>query len=141
MLVDASALVAILNEEPDWQVLAARMAAAEGTCRITPLVRFEATAAIARAAAEAAGSTRPSPDLVARARGLVDELLLEIGATEIPITPEIGSAAIAAAQTYGKLVGHPASLNFGDCFAYAAAKTEACALLYKGNDFARTDLG
>lgn len=42
---------------------------------------------------------------------------------------------------YGKGTGHPASLNFGDCFSYALAKRSGQKLLYKGDDFARTDLG
>lgn len=45
-----------------------------------------------------------------------------------------------ASGTYGKLIGHEADLNFGDCFAYACAKALGMPLLYKGNDFARTDL-
>jgi len=45
-----------------------------------------------------------------------------------------------AAWTYGKTVGHPAQLNFGDCYAYACAKAYRVGLLYKGNDFSETDL-
>jgi len=45
-----------------------------------------------------------------------------------------------AARTYGKIVGHRAALNFGDCFSCAAAKSLGVGLLYKGNDFAFTDL-
>ncbi len=48
--------------------------------------------------------------------------------------------ALDAATAYGKTVGYPADLNFGDCFAYACAKTEGLRLLYKGQDFAQTDL-
>lgn len=44
-------------------------------------------------------------------------------------------------MTYGKVVGHPAKLNLGDCFAYACAKAIEVPLLYKGDDFVRTDLG
>ena len=47
--------------------------------------------------------------------------------------------ALDAFQRFGK-GHHPASLNMGDCFAYACAKTNSARLLYKGNDFANTDL-
>ncbi|MGO4840132.1 PIN domain-containing protein, partial [Rhizobiaceae sp. 2RAB30] len=59
---------------------------------------------------------------------------------EVAISGEIGRRALDASATYGKAVGHVADLNFGDCFAYACAKSLDVALLYKGNDFARTDL-
>ena len=58
----------------------------------------------------------------------------------IEITPAIGRQAVEAAAVYGKAVGHKADLNFGDCFAYAAAKASGARLVYKGDDFARTDL-
>ena len=48
--------------------------------------------------------------------------------------------AIEAARTYGKLVDHPADLNMGDCFAYAAARKAGVPLAYKGNDFVHTDV-
>jgi ribonuclease VapC len=66
--------------------------------------------------------------------------LTEVNATEISIDQEIGVSAMKAVQTYGKLVRHPAQLNMGDCFAYACAKSLGAPLLYKGEDFARTDL-
>ena len=53
---------------------------------------------------------------------------------------QLGGGALEAARTYGKAVGHEADLNFGDCFAYACAKGYRAALLYKGDDFAKTDL-
>ena len=54
--------------------------------------------------------------------------------------PEIGDGALLASIRYGTLIGHPADLNFGDCFAYACAKELGVKLLYKGNDFSQTDL-
>jgi len=56
------------------------------------------------------------------------------------ITPEIGEIAIAAMARYGKGRGHPAQLNFGDCFSYACAKAAGVPLLYVGDDFSKTDL-
>lgn len=59
---------------------------------------------------------------------------------DIMISVEIGNGAIDASMKYGKALGHKADLNFGDCFAYACAKANRLALLYKGNDFSLTDL-
>ncbi|MEY4779870.1 MAG: hypothetical protein RLZZ607_1183, partial [Pseudomonadota bacterium] len=66
--------------------------------------------------------------------------LAEVRAETVTITAAIGDAAIVTAQTYGRAVGHAADLNFGDCFAYACAKSRDAPLLYKGNDFSQTDL-
>jgi ribonuclease VapC len=70
----------------------------------------------------------------------VDEFVTALAAEEITVTDEIGRAALAAARTFGKFVGHPADLNFGDCFAYACAKAVHAMLLFKGDDFALTDV-
>ncbi len=59
----------------------------------------------------------------------------------VDIDAKIGSLAIEASMRYGKAVGHSADLNMGDCFAYACAKSLNVPLLYKGEDFAKTDLG
>lgn len=59
---------------------------------------------------------------------------------DIMIFVEIGNGAIDASMKYGKALEHKADLNFGDCFAYACAKANRLALLYKGNDFSLTDL-
>lgn len=59
----------------------------------------------------------------------------------LAIDDNIGSRAIDASARYGKAVGHKADLNLGDCFAYACAKSRDLPLLYKGHDFALTDLG
>jgi ribonuclease VapC len=139
MFVDASAIVAILLGEPGAEELEKRLAAADGPLFVSPIVRFEAAAAVARALR--GGAPRPSAATVAAARDVVDAFAAEIAAEDVPITAEIGAAAIQAAARWGKLVGHPADLNFGDCFAYACAATRGVALLYKGDDFARTDLG
>ena len=58
-----------------------------------------------------------------------------------PVTEEIAAIARTAHLRYGKGMGHPAQLNFGDCFSYALAKALGAPLLYKGGDFARTDIG
>jgi ribonuclease VapC len=57
-----------------------------------------------------------------------------------PVTREQAEIARAAHRDFGKGSGHPAGLNFGDCFAYALAKATREPLLFKGDDFLRTDV-
>lgn len=139
MFVDASVIVAILNQEAGWEELVKRLGDIPGERHVSPLVRFEAVMALARAAAEPTGR-KPTPEVVSRARELVDGFILEIEAQDTAISSEIGLIAIDAGMRYGKAVGHPADLNFGDCFAYACAKTLGAKLFYKGNDFSQTDM-
>jgi ribonuclease VapC len=141
MFLDASALVAVINRDAGWQELVKQLSDVQNACFVSPLVRFEATLAVACAIAMSGGSSvKPTPDMLVGARQLVDDLLGELGTEEVPISREIGDAALDAAMTYGKAVGHPADLNFGDCFAYACAKAHGVRLMYKGDDFAQTDL-
>jgi len=58
----------------------------------------------------------------------------------VAFTPEMYAVAVDAFDRYGKGRGHRAQLNFGDCLAYAVAKVQNVPLLYKGADFARTDI-
>ena len=141
MFIDASALVSILRREEDSANIAARIRAGDGPCYVSAMVRFEATLAVARALStlpQLTGFSRS--ELIAEARSLVDDYLSEISAIDMPIDTAIASAAIDAAAAYGKAVGHKAGLNMGDCFSYACAKSKKLPLLYKGNDFAQTDL-
>ncbi len=141
MFVDASAIVAVINQEPGWQEIAKRLAEAQGRCLVSPLVRFEATVAVARAAAsKRAAGARPTARMFATARELVDAVFEEFEAREVAISSDIGRKALDAAAAYGKAVGHPADLNFGDCFTYACAREHKVGIIYKGDDFARTDL-
>lgn len=137
MFVDASAIVAILGSEPGSEELEKQLAAAGGPFFVSPLVRFEAVIALARLKAT---NIKPSPDLIRQASAAVDAFVEDLGAQEIAISPEIGRGAIDAGARYGKTVGHAADLNFGDCFAYACARALRIGLVYKGDDFARTDL-
>ncbi len=70
----------------------------------------------------------------------LDELLAVSGAAVELVTAEHAGIARQAYRDFGKDSGHPAGLNFGDCFAYALARTAGEPLLFKGNDFALTDL-
>lgn len=138
MFIDASAIVAILAREPGAEEIEKQLAAAAGPFFISPLVRFEASVSLARK--KAGKETKPSPEMVGDARRAVETFVDGVGAEEIGISSEIGSLALDAVMNYGKAVGHAADLNFGDCFTYACAKANRLALLYKGNDFAETDL-
>lgn len=141
MFVDASAIVAILGREPGWEELEKRLAGAQGQFFVSPLVKFEAAIALARMKAPGrSGTARPTPDLLRQAQAAVDAFVEDLMADEVTISAEIGRGAIAASAAYGKAVGHAADLNFGDCFAYACAKALRVGLVYKGDDFARTDL-
>jgi len=65
---------------------------------------------------------KPSPKLLQEAWVAVQAFVDDIAAQEVPFTPEIGRMAFQASTTYGKVIGHAADLDFGDCFAYACAK-------------------
>ena len=128
MFVDASALTAILTSEEDGPDLLTRLQSSAR--RITsPLAVWETTIAVARIL-----------DLdVADAHQAVEQFL-ELAAIEVvDVAAETRNAAITAYARYGKS-RHPAALNFGDCFAYACARQERLPLLYKGDDFAQTDI-
>ena len=137
--LDASAIVAILGRENDRDALLSRIEASKPPFIVSPPGLFEATLSLA---AKKARDTRMELDagLIAMAEASVARFVAEIGASEVTITPEIGRIAIEAAKRYGRAVGNPAKLNFGDCFAYACAKHHDAALIYKGEDFTRTDL-
>ena len=137
MFIDASVIVAILAREPGCEELEKRLAEIDGRFFVSPLVKFEASAALAR---QKAVNRKPSPELLRQAQRAVDAFVEDIAAEEAPISPEVGRIALDASAAYGKAVGHAADLNFGYCFAYACAKALKVPLLYKGNDFAHTDL-
>jgi ribonuclease VapC len=137
MFIDASVIVAILGREPGHEELEKRLADIDGPFFVSPLVKFEASVALAR---QKAAHIKPSPELLRQAQRAVDAFVEDIAAEEVAISPEVGRFALDASATYGKAVGHVADLNFGDCFAYACAKALKVSLLYRGNDFAHTDL-
>ncbi|MBB1251111.1 type II toxin-antitoxin system VapC family toxin [Rhizobium sp. G21] len=138
MFLDASVIVALLAQEPGWKTIADRMDECSGEFLVSPLSKFEAVLAFARSLDSYANNRGQA---LGEAEMLVNGMLVEIGAREVGITTEIGVLALMAARVYGKVVGHRASLNLGDCFSYACAKAERVPLLYKGNDFTHTDLG
>jgi ribonuclease VapC len=81
-----------------------------------------------------------SADIIEETEQLVRDFLDQIGAIEVDLPAGLHETALAAARTYGRFVGHPAKLNFGDCFTYAAAKSLNVPLLFVGADFSKTDI-
>lgn len=128
MFVDASAIVAILAEEDGWTDLARKLARAEAP-KTSAICIWEASMGLARMRKWDIDETEP----------LVKNLLGSVGADIIAIDDRIGAAALRAWKLYGK-GRHPARLNMGDCFAYASARTLDVPLLFKGNDFSKTDI-
>ncbi|MET0369367.1 MAG: type II toxin-antitoxin system VapC family toxin [Methylobacterium sp.] len=128
MFVDASALTAILTDEDDARRLASGLKRAER--RITsPLAVWEATIAVARRLGLPLGEAREA----------ITHYLALAGIVVMAVPPEVGDGALDAFERYGK-GRHRASLNFGDCFAYACARHYGATLLFKGNDFPHTDI-
>ena len=138
MFLDASAIVAIIDREPGYEALLERVRLCSTQLLFSPMSRFEAVFALARI--QAGKHRSATANEVNHVAGLVDGFFAQIDAQSVDLTAAIGFAAQEAAQTYGRCVGHPAALNLGDCFAYACAKDRRVGLLYKGDDFARTDL-
>ncbi len=126
--VDASVLVAILAREADFLVQTDRVLSVDRPLW-SPIVRWETIGGVARA-------TKYGDTLSAR---IVDAFAQENGFIMVPIGEPEARIATEAHHRYGK-GRHDAKLNMGDCFAYACARTNDARLLYKGDDFARTDL-
>lgn len=80
--------------------------------------------------------------IVAGRRGVAAGVEALVGAMAFEVVPVTALVAQRVAEAYGRWGKgvHPAGLNLGDCFAYEAAKTHGCPLLFVGDDFARTDL-
>ena len=142
MYIDASAIVAILGEENDAADLLARLDSSSSQFLVSPHTIYEAVISLARKKADESGMKgKPvSVHFIETSQSAVARFLEDFSIKEITISADIGRKAIDAAKRYGKVVGHKADLNFGDCFAYAGAKAYGVPLLYKGNDFAETDL-
>jgi ribonuclease VapC len=126
MIVDTSAVVAILRGEPEADRYIAALAAAE-TARMSAGTWLETAVVV---------DANRDPVLSGRLDDLIAESRIEIA----PVTHRQAEVARHAYWLFGRGSGHPAALNFGDCFAYALSRTTGEPLLYKGDDFARTDV-
>jgi ribonuclease VapC len=126
VIVDTSALIAILYNEPEATVCIRAIYAAAR--------RRISAASFLEAAIIVDGGRRPFPSR------RLDDLLREARLVIEPVTEEQARIAREAYRDYGRGSGHPARLNFGDCFAYALARARGEPLLFKGNDFIHTDI-
>ena len=141
MFLDASAVVAILGNEDDADALLAKIKSARNGLFYSPISAYEAIISLARKKAGKGREDAPiPPHLIDQMEEFVGRFFVELDATEIPITSDVGHGAVAACKAYGRAVGHPAKLNLGDCFAYACARSNRLPLLFKGNDFSHTDI-
>ena len=125
MIIDTSAILAILLREPDAGRFEDAIADAWPR-RMTAVAFLEATMVV-----EGRGGTEAGDDL--------DALLKRTRVEFVPVTQEQAHVARQAWRRFGK-GNHPAALNFGDCFAYALAEVTGEPLLFKGDDFALTDI-
>ena len=126
MIVDTSALIAILRAEQDASQIAQAIERAQSR-RISAANYLEAAVVI-----------DGSRDPIASRR--FDELVQTAELRIEPVTHDQARIARDAYRDFGKGSGHKAGLNFGDCFAYALAKSASEALLFKGDDFGHTDI-
>ncbi|GAB3706554.1 type II toxin-antitoxin system VapC family toxin [Mariniluteicoccus flavus] len=122
MIIDTSAAVAMLRDEPES---ADFLAAIESS----PVVRMSAASVLELAIV----TTSSGP-------ALVDDFLHAMGVRVVAVDAEHLRWARHAHHHFGRGSGSPARLNFGDCLAYAAARATEEPLLYKGNDFIHTDV-
>ena len=125
MIVDTSAVLAVLFHEPDAERFARAIATASSR-RMSVATLVETTIVLESRSGAAAGYE-------------LDAFLQEAGIELEPVTTEQAQAALRAWRRFGK-GNHPAGLNFGDCFSYALAEATREPLLFKGGDFELTDI-
>jgi ribonuclease VapC len=125
IVIDTSAIVALLSNEPDADLYEAAIAGAEESC-ISAASALECTFVLESRYGDV-GSQK------------LDQLFLEQGIAVIPFDDEQLRLARAAFRRFGR-GRHPARLNLGDCFAYGLAKHLTAPLLFKGEDFRQTDI-
>jgi len=126
MILDTSAVIAILRDEPEAAPFAKTIEKA--VHRRISAVNYVEAAAVIDAGRDPVASRR------------FDELLQEAEVTVESVSEAQARIARQAYRDFGKGSGHPASLNFGDCFAYALAIAKREPLLFKGDDFSHTDV-
>jgi ribonuclease VapC len=125
VIVDSSALVAVVFREPEADALMSKLSSSDRAGIGTPTLAETGIVLSARL------RTDPQPLLI--------RLLDEFSVIEVPFGPPHWREAVLAFRRYGR-GRHPARLNFGDCLAYATARLADEPLLYVGTDFAATDL-
>jgi ribonuclease VapC len=125
MIIDTSALVSILDQEPEAERFVRSIATASE--RMLSAANLVETGIVMQ--------TRRGDEA---ARDL-DLLLAKLNVNIVPVSAKHADLARKAFRRFGR-GRHSAQLNFGDCFAYALAKDNSAPLLFKGNDFAKTDI-
>jgi ribonuclease VapC len=126
VIIDTSALIAILRAEDDASDMA--LAIERAQVRKISAANYLETAVVIDASRDPIASRR------------FDELVDTAELRVEPVTHDQARIARDAYRDFGKGSGHKASLNFGDCFAYALARSTREPLLFKGNDFGHTDI-
>ena len=126
MIIDTSALIAILRDEPDAKACA--LAIERTNNRRLSAANFVETALVIDGSRDPVASRR-FDDLIQEAQIIIE-----------PVTEVQARIAREAYRDFGKGSGHPAKLNFGDCFAYALARATGQPLLFRGDDFIHTDV-
>ena len=125
-MIDTSALIAIMGDEPERRIFNEFIDAESVPC-ISAASLLETRMVLFSRSGDAA--------ILA-----LDAYLLRSGITVVEVTPHVADIAFDAYRCFGKGAGHPANLNFGDCFSYALARFLDAPLLFKGDDFAQTDI-
>ncbi|MDP2959469.1 MAG: type II toxin-antitoxin system VapC family toxin [Longimicrobiales bacterium] len=125
MIVDASALLAVVFQDPGFEEILSRMEASDAVAAGAPTLAETGIVLTARLGPVAAG--------------LLERMLDELGIQEIPFGEMHWREAVEAYRRFGK-GRHPARLNFGDCMTYAVAALAGEPLLFTGGDFGLTDV-
>ena len=126
MIVDTSAIVAILHKEADGELLR-RVISENSPVRLSAASYVELGVVVARTRNPVVSHS-------------LDDFIARAAITIEPVTEAQARIAREAYRDYGRGSGHPAGLNFGDCFAYALARDKREPLLFKGDDFGHTDI-
>jgi ribonuclease VapC len=127
MIVDTSAVIAVLKEKSDAPRFLRVLTMSAEPKRMSAANYLEAAIVV---------DANRNPLLSRR----LDDLIVQTEIRAEPVTLEQAQIARAAYRDFGRGSGHPAQLNFGDCFAYALAKSMREPLLFKGDDFSHTDV-
>jgi ribonuclease VapC len=127
MIVDTSAVIAVLKEESDAPRFLRVLTMSAEPKRMSAANYLEAAIVV---------DANRNPLLSRR----LDDLIVQTEIRGEPVTLEHAEIARAAYRDFGRGSSHPAQLNFGDCFAYALAKSMREPLLFKGDDFSHTDV-
>jgi ribonuclease VapC len=126
VILDSSAIIAIVRRESEREIYLDALLDAE------KVAISSSTLLEVRIVAQRSGIEGLEEQVVS--------LILDHSVEIIPFSDAQQTLAAEAHRTFGKGSGHPAKLNFGDCFAYALAKESGDPLLFKGNDFAQSDV-